>query len=38
MNGRYPDDNEIQLYKNKLKKAESNESVAIDIEVSETTV
>lgn len=36
MNGRYPDDAEMQLYKNKLKRTESNESVVV--EISETTV
>ena len=31
MNGRYPDDNEMQLYRNKLKRSESNESVVIEV-------
>ena len=31
MNGRYPDDTEMQLYRNKLKKSESNESVVIEV-------
>ena len=38
MNGRYPDDTEMQQYINKIKSDSTNESVTIAMETTETTL